>query len=604
MAGRLSRPDRTRRSGCGPRTDGCGATMTGHDAAVNAVVFSPDGRTIVSASRDKTLRVWDVSSGQGVAATEWPHGCGPVGRHQCRRAAHRLRFVGRHGSRLADASGPAIRSAGRRGVHIAVSADLNRVATLTTGGCRSGARILADAIASVVSPALSSVDSSFGALSMSADGRQACLGYRRRRDSRVERGRAKRHGARSPWSVGDRIGRESGRHARRVCRGREHGEPHRPNLGRGVRATATGPGAAGTDRRVGLQSRRQAARRRRRHVGRRVGRRGGVRALQSRRTPASGSTRWRSVRTDERLASASSIPWASLSDGERSVRLWDATSGRSAGVLSAPDGPVPVLWPSTSPDRVFVSGHDDGTAQVWDATTNQPLLKFAVTAGALQCLRFSPDGARLLAASSRFAFVLDSRSPYDPDVERIVSDLFTELPSSAEVRSRLRADRSLDAAVRQAALALVERRGDDPKRLNTESWRIAKSPGGRPEDYARAVAYARTATRLVPFQRSYVNTLGAALYRTAQFDECLTVLQRESLLTDEPGISNLAFTAMAHHQLGAHDKAAAVLEQLRKAAAEPLRRPRSGGTPCRGGSTAAGEAIPARASAKVSRATN
>jgi hypothetical protein len=268
----------------------------------------------------------------------------------------------------------------------------------------------------------------------------------------------------------------------------------------------------------------------------------------------------------QRLASASSIPWASLSDGERSVRLWDATSGKSAGVLSAPDGPVLSLAFDLTGSRV-VSGHIGGTAQVWDATTNQPLLKFAVTDGSLKCLRFSPDGIRLLAASSRFAFVLDSRSPYDPDVERIVSDLFTGLPSSAEVRSRLRADRSLDAAVRQAALALVERRGDDPKRLNTESWRIAKSPGGRPEDYTRAVAYARTSTRLVPFQRSYVNTLGAALYRTAQYDECLTVLQRELLLTDEPGISNLAFTAMAHHRLGAHDKAAAALEQLRKAAA-------------------------------------
>jgi hypothetical protein len=95
----------------------------------------------------------------------------------------------------------------------------------------------------------------------------------------------------------------------------------------------------------------------------------------------------------------------------------------------------------------------------------------------------------------------------------------------------------------------------------------AVQPGRRPEDYTRAVAYARTATRLVPFESDYVNTLGAALFRAAQYQECLTVLQRESLIADEPGTSNLDFTAMAHHRLGAHDKAAAVLVQLRKAAA-------------------------------------
>jgi hypothetical protein len=146
-----------------------------------------------------------------------------------------------------------------------------------------------------------------------------------------------------------------------------------------------------------------------------------------------------------------------------------------------------------------------------------------------------------------------------------VSDLFTQYPFSAEVMARLRADRSLDSRIRQAPLALAERRGDDPKRLDAESWRIAKLPGGRPEDYTRALAYARTATRLGPFESGYVNTLGAALFRAAQYEGCLTVLQRASRLTDEPGISNLAFTAMAHHHLGAHEKAGIVLAELRAA---------------------------------------
>jgi WD40 repeat protein len=36
----------------------------GHESEVNAVVFSPDGRLVASASSDRTARVWEVGNGQ------------------------------------------------------------------------------------------------------------------------------------------------------------------------------------------------------------------------------------------------------------------------------------------------------------------------------------------------------------------------------------------------------------------------------------------------------------------------------------------------------------------------------------------------------------
>jgi WD40 repeat protein len=61
-------------------------TLEGHSNWVTSVSFSPNGKSIVSCSSDKTVRVWDVESGkeictlEGHAGTVWSVSFSPNGK--------------------------------------------------------------------------------------------------------------------------------------------------------------------------------------------------------------------------------------------------------------------------------------------------------------------------------------------------------------------------------------------------------------------------------------------------------------------------------------------------------------------------------------------
>ena len=64
----------TRCCGCGTSPAARAVrTISGHTGGVWAVAVTPDGRQVVSGASDKTLRVWDLASGETVRTLKRTH---------------------------------------------------------------------------------------------------------------------------------------------------------------------------------------------------------------------------------------------------------------------------------------------------------------------------------------------------------------------------------------------------------------------------------------------------------------------------------------------------------------------------------------------------
>ncbi|KAL0957132.1 hypothetical protein HGRIS_003224 [Hohenbuehelia grisea] len=61
--------DRTIRIWDAATREQVGDALTGHEDPVTSVAFSPDGKQIVSGSGDRTIRIWDSSTGQETEST-------------------------------------------------------------------------------------------------------------------------------------------------------------------------------------------------------------------------------------------------------------------------------------------------------------------------------------------------------------------------------------------------------------------------------------------------------------------------------------------------------------------------------------------------------
>src|SRR5262249_12985230 len=121
-----------------------------------------------------------------------------------------------------------------------------------------------------------------------------------------------------------------------------------------------------------------------------------------------------------------------------------------------------------------------------------------------------------------------------------------------EIVERIRADLTLDEAVRREAIELAEASGERAAHLNRAARAAVRDPRPDPAARDRALKQAETACRLVPYEPGFQTTLGMALYRAGRYDEASHAFTRadqlRTALDDRTRAIRLAFRAMAEHR--------------------------------------------------------
>jgi WD40 repeat protein/tRNA A-37 threonylcarbamoyl transferase component Bud32 len=311
-----------------------------------------------------------------------------------------------------------------------------------------------------------------------------------------------------------------------------------------------------------------------------------------------------------------------------SVTLWDLITGHEIITLRGHTGIV--FGVAYSPDgQRLATASMDGTVKLWDTSTGQEIVTL-VRSAALYDVAFSPDGRRLAAAGHDRAVTIWDAAPLTPEIEenreaksvmqywfakslptaevikhicddRTLTETIRKkavelaelqgqilirreaeaavLPLIAEVRpmsetiEEIRTKRGLSEAGRKQALEIAENYKDDPVLLNWASRGAVGRPGGKPAAYALALRQAETASRLNPQEPACLTTLGMAMYRAGKYQDAVKSLTRAAqpseAAANAPSPTDLAFVAMAQHQLGNKKAGQTALEQLREMMNDP-----------------------------------
>jgi len=114
----------------------------------------------------------------------------------------------------------------------------------------------------------------------------------------------------------------------------------------------------------------------------------------------------------------------------------------------------------------------------------------------------------------------------DRNARRIVNELEAQLLSREEIVHEVQKLPDISESMRQRALSYIELHTDDASRLDAACWRVVRQPGREPAEYDKALRLAELVSRQAPDNAQYLTTLGAAYYRTNDWQQASRTLTR------------------------------------------------------------------------------
>jgi tetratricopeptide (TPR) repeat protein len=163
----------------------------------------------------------------------------------------------------------------------------------------------------------------------------------------------------------------------------------------------------------------------------------------------------------------------------------------------------------------------------------------------------------------------------DEGAQQVMERLSKEWLLREELAEAVAAEPNLRDDVRRRAIGIAEQWPKDGSALNIAAWEVVKEPSRPTEDYLRALRSAQVASESDRDDGFILNTLGVAQYRAGEYEQAIQTLTRSLDLNAKanggtPHPADVAFLAIAQHQLGRTDEARRLLGELRELAMLPV----------------------------------
>jgi len=150
--------------------------------------------------------------------------------------------------------------------------------------------------------------------------------------------------------------------------------------------------------------------------------------------------------------------------GDNTVRIWDAASGQELQRLEGHTFDVNCVVFSPDGKRLASAGTSlDRTVKVWDTISGQETLNLKGHTLGIPGIAFSPDGLRLASTSFDGTVRVYDARPWTPqlrieqEARNLINSLYASVRQRAEVIGRIEHDSSLSPEVRQEALEMTKR---------------------------------------------------------------------------------------------------------------------------------------------------